>query len=108
MIRDKHEKLSGIVGGYEIIEDPRLTKLKQVEYKAGWFERLFSLPWMPQVKMRSKLMSVPSDEIIQYKNKLIVHPEIAKELYAHIYTTMRKTDTPNNPEILKRGQGYVD
>lgn len=70
------------LNGFQIIEDERLT-INGDPYKVDrtWKERLFTLPWRPLRSFRYQRDQIPSTQVIQNGNKLIMHPAIAKALH---------------------------
>jgi len=60
--------------GINIIESPHCTIDDEV--KRTWWERLFTKPWRPFLKMKT----VKKKAMFNYDNTIICHPDIAKQL----------------------------
>jgi hypothetical protein len=72
-------------GGLQVIEDIRMTVAGEpYEVVRTWKERLFTKPWRPLKKTRTVVPQVPSREVIRFQNKMVCHPEVAKELRRQI------------------------
>lgn len=67
------------LNGYRIVEDINRTVAGEpYKVKRTWKERLFTWPWNPLRSNNTIIPQVPSNEVIQFEDYLVMHPDIAK------------------------------
>jgi len=65
-----------IFQGHRVFLSPILTKTVTSEVRRTWRERLLTLPWRPLRATKFKSVQIPSDEVIQTRDGLFMHPEL--------------------------------
>lgn len=75
-----------IIAGWPVMTSEWMTEEKVVT--RDWWERLTSLPWRPW--RGTKVIKVPSTEVLVFDHKLVVHPSM-------LPTLKERLGTPGTP-----------
>lgn len=71
--------------GLRIIEDSTMViDGEPIKVVRSWKERIFSLPWRPLKRAKIVVSKVPNPNVYRYKDYMVMHPDIAKQLREHI------------------------
>lgn len=72
--------------GYEVVTDHNMTENGEpFQERRTWKERLFTRPWKPFKGTKTVVLMVPMRKCIRLGNKLVMHPEVLKELKKALY-----------------------
>jgi len=75
------DKIITRYAGKQVITSPYLTKMSEpFSAKRSWKERLFTRPWQPFKSTKMITEQIPSDEVLLFDGKIVIHPITLEKL----------------------------